>query len=458
MTKFRAALCAAVVSSALALPTVVVAAPSDAAGALNAAAPTARNVSSDASRDASRAVTKDAVPTLVNKKRDPKNYTPPAGAVFNNPKGSRAETFRIVNVVVQAIKNARRGSYIYFTGFLFDSKAASTAMINAQKRGVHVQVVFDGTIRNRQANRLGKALNKDNKKIKKGQKRRFPDGQLRKWGKDRSFVKWCHLSCRDGGDPNHAKWYVFTHTGKAKNVVMVSSSNINKGGAQKGYNDMIILKNRKRLTKDFAFVNDEMAEDSPNDKDGFLQYTRNNVVARFYPKKAKGDPVMDDLNAIRCNKANGGAGRNGKTLVHVAMFRWNNQRGFALAHKLVKLDKQGCIVKVIYGAPGSRVVDILRSSARNGGIELYDSRIFHEPEFEGDERYVTLRTHSKYLLINGAIKGDRSSWSVQTGSANWGRSLHAGDENTITVYNKKTYNKYLANWQHVRRTISTRVR
>lgn len=444
MTKLRAALVALVAATTIAGSTLV-ATPSSGADPGGKGKPTASEQVAEKGEGA------------ANKARN-KGYAPPSGAVFNNPRGSRPEKFRIVNTVIQAIRHARPKSFIYITGFLFDSVSAADALIAARNRGVRVQIVFDGNVHNGPANRLGAALNKDNKKIGKGQKRRWPDGQLRKWGKDRSFVKWCVKSCRDGGDPNHAKWYVFTQTGKAKNVVMVSGSNLNKGGAQKGFNDMIILKERPKLVEKFGLVNDEFAEDSSKDGDGFLEFEEGNAVARFYPKKAAGDPVMEDLKAVRCNKAEGGAGRGGRTAVNVAMFRWNNSRGFALARKLVSMDKAGCIVKIVYGAPGKRVVDILKSSARNGGVELYDSRHFTEPTYPGEPREVYLRTHSKYLLINGAVKGDFSSWSVQTGSANWGQSLHAGDENTLTVYDRKIYQKYLENWRWVVNTASVRVR
>ncbi|HET6561111.1 MAG TPA: phospholipase D-like domain-containing protein [Marmoricola sp.] len=371
-------------------------------------------------------------------------YEPPAGAVFNNPKGNRDAKYRIIQTVNRAVKGAPKGSRILMSMFLMDNKASVDLLLRARRRGVEVRMVIDGNARNGQTRRLAKGLNRDNRKKVRG--KRVVGGP------DGSFVVFCKGSCRDGGKPNHTKFFTFTRTGRAKDVVMVSSSNLNKGSAVKGYNDLYVVKGRKQLRKDFARVHTEMAEDSSRDKDGFLEFDRGNLTARFYPKKSKGDPVMSDFNKIRCRGARGGAGRHGHTRIHISMFRWNSERGIRLAKKVVALDRHGCDVSVIYGAPGSTIVDILKRSARRGGVKLWDSRTF------SPDRRVTLRVHEKYLLISGRYGADRSAWRVHTGSANWGRSLHAGDENTLNVAGKGAWRQYLRNWNYVRRHGAYRVR
>ena len=371
-------------------------------------------------------------------------YQPPGGAVFNNPQGGHRAKFRIVRTINRAIKGARRGSRIQISTYLMDSKESTTLLIKARKRGVAVQAVIDGSAKNRQTLRLAKALNRDNRKKVRRKHRRG--------GPDRSYVVFCRGSCRNGGRPNHTKYFTFTRTGKARNVVMVSSSNLNRGGAVKGYNDLLVMKKQKRLTKDFASVHREMAEDSRNDGDGFIQFNRGHITARFYPTKKKADPVMQDLRQIRCRGTRQGAGRHKRTTIHVSMFRWNSRRGIALARKLVRLDRAGCEVSVIYGAPGRRVRDVLRTSARRGGVRLWDSRWDYN-----HNGTVDMRVHHKYMLISGRYGKDRSAWRVHTGSQNWGRSLHAGDENTINIAGPKTYRQYLRNWRHVVRHAGRRV-
>lgn len=391
-------------------------------------------------------------------------YQPPDGAVFNNPQGDRDAKFRIIQTVNQAIKHTPRGSRIQMSTYLMDSKASVGLLIGARKRGVAVQVVMDGATRNGQSKRLARALNQDNdqrvnpkrakgKRVKgKWVKGKRLKPKYRRGGPDRSYVVFCKGSCRNGGVPNHTKYFTFTRTGKARNVIMVSSSNLNKGGAVKGYNDLFVARSRGALIRDFSRVHRQMAQDSYRN-DGMLTFKRGAFLARFYPKKRAGDPVMRDLGRVHCRGAKGRAGhRGGRTGINISMFRWNSDRGLAIARRLVRLDKRGCDVSVIYGAPGRKVRKALVKSARRGGIRLWDSRW----DFNGDKA-VDLRVHHKYMLINGRYGRDRTSWRVHTGSQNWGRSLHAGDENTLNIASRRAHREYIVNWRNMAKA-SRRVR
>lgn len=432
-------------------------------------------------------------------------YEPPGGAVFNNPKGDRNAKFRINQTVNKAIKGAPRGSRIQISTYLMDSKASTGLLLGARKRGVAVQIVMDGHARNPQSRRLARVLNRDNAKrvvskrakakyakVKRAQakhakrnhgkdrhaKRKHakakhgkdkrakakhrkakhrklsrPRGRRVIGGPDRSYLKFCRKSCRNGGRPNHTKYYTFTRTGSARHVVMVSSANLNGGGAKKGFNDLYVMKRKRKLIRDFARVHAEMREDTDGDGDGFLQFHRGRITANFYPKKRGRDPVMANLGKVRCRGARGGSGHGGRTAINISMFRWNSERGIAIARKLVSLDRQGCDVRIIYGAPGRRVRKTLVKSARRGGIALWDSRV----DFNGDKA-VDLRVHHKYMLINGVYGRDRSAWRVHTGSQNWGRSLRAGDENTLNIVSRRAYRQYIHNWRFLAKKAARRVR
>ena len=432
-------------------------------------------------------------------------YTePPGGAVFNNPQGGRDAQFRIIQTVNKAIKGTRRGSRIQMSTFLMDSKVSTRLLLAARKRGVRVQVVMDGNARNPQSRRLARVLNRDNHKrvlsaralarhhravheqrrhlrrnhgtnkqvrreharTKHGKDRRAerkhlrdkhaklrrPRGRRVVGGPDRSYVKFCAKSCRHYGKPNHTKYFTFTQTGSVRNVVMVSSSNLNKGGALKGFNDLYVLKRKGTLVRDFAKVHAEMREDTSGDGDGFLRFRRGNITASFYPKPEGGDPVMASLRRVRCQGARGRAGHGGRTAINISMFRWNSERGTTIARKLVRLDRAGCDVAIIYGAPGRKVRKVLVKSARRGGVQLWDSRV----DFNLDKA-VDLRVHHKYMLISGRYGRDRTAWRVHTGSQNWGKSLRAGDENTLTVLSRRAYKEYIHNWRFLSRKAARRV-
>ena len=110
------------------------------------------------------------------------------------------------------------------------------------------------------------------------------------------------------------------------------------------------------------------------------------------------------------------------------------------------LDRAGCVVSVIYGAPSSEVSRILRDSAHRGGIALYDSRVDRNGDHHPD-----LRVHTKYMLIGGSYGGDTSSWQVFTGSQNWVKqSLTGGDENTLQISSRADHARYVDNFDFVR--------
>jgi phosphatidylserine/phosphatidylglycerophosphate/cardiolipin synthase-like enzyme len=373
-------------------------------------------------------------------------WEPKDGALFNNPRGDFDARWRVVNHVNKAVAEARPGSRIMFSTFLMDSKTSANALLKAHRRGVKVQVVMDGDDAfTGQAKRLRRAFNADNRKIRRGDRKVNKKGEPRKWGPDQSFVVFCDGSCRAGRANNHSKFYVFTRTGKAKDVVMVSSSNLNKGGAVRGFNDLYIARGRGGLVDKYASIHAEMARDSGRDGDRYREYKYGQLTTRFYPKSRGGDPVLRDLDKVRCKGAKGGAGHRGRTVINVSMFAWNSTRGMAVARRLVQLARARCEVSIIYGAPSKIVAKYLRKAARKGHVELWDSRY----DRDGDG-LVDIRVHHKYLLISGRYGDDRSAWRVHTGSQNWGRgTLTMGDENTVNIASRRVYRQYISNWRMV---------
>lgn len=372
-------------------------------------------------------------------------WEPPGGAQFNNPTAGKAQRWHLVHFVNDAVRHAPKGSRLLFSTFLMDSSESRNVLLAAHKRGVQVQLVMDGDdARTAKARRLARTFNRDNKWGLKGVGK---DGVPLKWGKDKSFVHFCKGTCRGRGEGNlHSKFYLFTRTGSAKNVVMASSSNLNKGGAVKGWNDLYTIKNNAKALAFYAKIHALMAQDNPKGRQSLAELVTGPFTARFYPiGGGQKDPVVSDVNKIKCHGAKGGTGVGGRTKVNIAMFAWNSTRGMGLAKKVVALDRAGCDVRVVYGAPSRLVRDFLMNSARHGGIKLWDSR------FDRDEDgYFDLRTHEKYMLISGVYGSNRSAREVHTGSQNWGRgTLHNGDENTLTIRLPNAYRQYLRNWSVV---------
>ncbi len=193
----------------------------------------------------------------------------------------------------------------------------------------------------------------------------------------------------------HSKFYLFSRTGASENVVMVSSSNLNRGGAVLGWNDMYTLKERPRSWEKYVEIHREMTDDK---RAGVRkeEIVDGPYTSRFFPIRRAGrrnDPTLEDLNKIGCRSA------YGRTKVHVSMFYWKGSRGDYLASKLLSLARNGCQVSIVYGAPSVDIATRLRDAARRHQINLFDSRW----DFNNDG-YNEIRTHAKYVLVKGSLR------------------------------------------------------
>jgi predicted outer membrane repeat protein len=375
-------------------------------------------------------------------------FEPPEGAVFNEPRGTVAARWRIVHTVDDAIRGAQPGSRVLITSYYFDSVSSANALIDAHARGVRVQVVVDGIhATTKQPLRIAEKVNADNIDPATGLPPLDAEGNPLRWGPDNSFVVFCQNSCRNVGGAMHSKFYAFSETGTAKDVVMVSSSNLNTGGAVKGWNDLYVIKGRPDVLADYAAIHAEMAEDTARDGDHYREFVRGEYTSRFFPRPGGGDPTMEDLSNIRCKGATDGSGRNGRTAINISMFTWFQERGIRIARRVAELGRLGCSVAVIYGAPGVDVRNILRDAARRGHIKVWNSRRLDNG---------LVRTHEKYYMVNGVYGADTSSWRVHTGSQNWVSLSNHADENTLNIESRAAYAQYLRNWAQVRNS-STRV-
>lgn len=423
-------------------------------------------------------------------------YQPPKDATFNAPRhfGGHAAQYKIVNTIKKAINKTRKTKndkvpVINIATYLMDYSPAVNDLISACRRGVNVRVVLDEDIKNKNSRKLIKALNSDNVKDKNGDgipdtkpksgpcNRKLKPGAANArsqnpkyfddrfgapsmktadaeksvdqrlptdvtWGKDGSYVKRCDGSCRGGGGNMHSKFFLFSNSGKARDTTMVSSSNLNRGGAELGWNDLFVMNNRPVTYKGYKKIHKQMTYDRKQGKKR-VEVADGQYVSRFFPMKGAGkkaDPTMQDLNTIKCS------GPMGKTQIKVSMFYWKGPRGNYLLDKLVSLKRSGCSVGVIVGAPSIEIADRLRSLTRRGVITTYDSRW----DFNKDG-FKEIRTHAKYVLVKGNAGGRKASYNVWTGSQNWvAGSLNRGDEVTLNVRSKSAWKDYNRHWNKVK--------
>lgn len=404
-------------------------------------------------------------------------YEPPDGGTFNvpDPWGTRAQNYRIVTTVEDAIDHTpswtrtsgRPQPVIALSMFLLDHTDTVDSLIAACRRGVAVRVILDEDVQNWNSHRLARKLNGDNVRDRNGDGRvdtdpatgkcgrhkrhtnpgpgRTPLGDPLTWGRDGSYVKFCDGSCGNAGSGGnvHTKMYLFSHTGTARNVVMVSSSNLNRGGANLGWNDLFVMKDRPVSYNYYLDIHHRMTAEK-RAPTTLQKVVDGPYVSRFFPLRDGGrrnDPTLKDLNGIRCT---GGAW--GRTRIYISMFYWKGPRGRYLADKLLSLAHHGCLISIIYGAPSRQIAETLRNAARSGLIDLWDSRW----DFDLDG-FNEVRTHGKYVLVRGHYRDDLKSNQVWTGSQNWvGGSLTLSDESTVNIHSASLYYQYLADWAAVR--------
>ncbi len=426
---------------------------------------------------------------------------PVGGAVFNRPPpwGEKQEPWRIVRQVEAAMRGvpaAQSGlakPEMLITSYLLDRKPSIDAMIAACRRGVSVRVIIDKGIESKGSKRLISALNGDNwmdrngdgdnvdpgdqpqtgpcgegDPVAKARKSSLQDPIVEgdgeplqklsdeaarasvsaelttdaKWGGDQSYVTKCKGACRGRKGRMHAKFYAFSKSGSADHVVIVSSSNLNVGGALKGWNDSYTMKGVPRTYAMYEEVHDEMGRDRPIAQ-SYRTVREGPYVSRVFPMEngnRSTDPALADLQKVRCSSA------FGRTKVFISMFYWQGVRGNYMADRVLKMARHGCRVSIIMGAPSRDIAKRLRTSARAGHIRLWDSRVWTK------RRVLRVRTHHKYTLVRGTYNGDNSAHLVMTGSANWGHgSLDKSDDNTLNIERTSAYNQYLRNWHEVRR-------
>ena len=143
------------------------------------------------------------------------------------------------------------------------------------------------------------------------------------WGRDGSYVKRCNPSCRTNEGNMHTKMFVFSRTAGASDVVMVSSSNLNRGGATLGWNDMYVIKDRPKSYGEYVRVHRVMTAGTPAPT-SVIEIIDGPYTSRFFPIRNAGrnkDPVLKDLNKVRCRSA------LGRTRINISMFFWKGTRG-----------------------------------------------------------------------------------------------------------------------------------
>ncbi len=365
-------------------------------------------------------------PRVETTERGKKGWRPPEGAHFNNPIGSYAAQRRIENVIQASIRRAKKDSYIRIALFSFDRRPIAEDLIEAHKRGVHVQVLLN----DHQITRAMRMMN-----------RAFGHSLKRK-----SWIRRCDEGCRAHSENLHSKIYLFSKTGVAEKTSVVGSANLTTNALIHQWNDGLVINNDKVYNKLLGTFNEMKL-----DKDVKRPYEIFNINRRYQLQllpyinaRRTSDPIMKILNKVRCKGATDGAGIAGRTMIRVDMHRWAGYRGKYIADKIVNLWAAGCNVKLMHGSASEEVRNAITRNTHRGRVPIR-SNGFDESGDGVIDRY----THHKYLVISGHYGKHTSERRIYTGSSNWATSGTRGDEIILRARGPKLVKQYVNNFEFI---------
>ncbi|WP_232679417.1 phospholipase D-like domain-containing protein [Nocardioides sp. R-C-SC26] len=328
-------------------------------------------------------------------------WTPPGGVLFSDPYS--ADSRNILRRVIKTIRNTGKGQYIRIAVWNFDDGPTREALINADKRGVHVQVIVAGSVENANYTALAKQLN------------------LRR--NDESFARKCKGACRSRSKIMHSKVFLFSRVRSTKHISMFGSSNLTAPAGNRQWNDMVTTFDTP-LYNYFVGMFNEYAADKPAKK-VFQRVDLGKYRAYLFPTNGR-NPVLEELKLVRCTGAKGMPRQ--RTRIRIAIAGWFDEFGADIARRVRTLWEQGCDIKIITTLAGRSVNRILKAPRGRGPVPI--RRLEVDANFDGvAERYL----HMKNVAIAGNFDGDRRGKVIITGSPNWSARAARSDEMLVRM-------------------------
>ncbi len=356
------------------------------------------------------------------------SFSPITGATFNNPTGTPDEQYAIVNQLQNSIDAAPKGSVIRMAFFSLSIQSFSDKLIAAHDRGVSVQLIMDNHDIRPQWTALQAAL---------GTNIKSP-----------SFAVTCTNGCLSGreGALMHAKFYLFSTAGTAKQVSVVSSANPTYSQATLGFNNAYTVVGDAALYGSYRTYFLDMAAGSQGAlQPDYYRLTQSGAYTSYlFPRPgndAKSDTIYSILSNVACSKAAAGYGANGHTVIHIAMLEWTRSR-VDLAQKLWSLDDAGCEVEIITNTQNVEP-EIMAALTKKGS--------HHGGPIVRNAAQGVYYVHDKYLLINGKYAGDSSAKIVFTGSHNFtSQGLRYNNDVLLKIRSNAAFNAYDDNFSMLR--------
>ena len=406
--------------------------------------------SSSASTTASAGLVSSSAPAAAPEARKPgkpnKKWKVPVGPKFNNPMVEK-HRYVIERHLLRAIRNTPRKEKIVISAYSLDRQVVADALIRAHKRGVRVQVLLNDHLVPGAQVRMARELGRNTKKS--------------------SFIRRCVSGCRaDENEYNnlHSKFYLFSRTGRNRNVVMLGSHNMTLNAVRWQWNDLWTTVGKAQLFDQFEALFNDMrpdwdtrratyafCDDGLNCPAGDQQKYYNVVFPRH--TTMQNDIVLDILNNVQCVYVDA-AGAQRRTLLRLSMHTMRGNRGNYIADKLRGLYAAGCNLRVNYGLMGFHTKQHIgaptargRVPLRSTGFNLRDDVPTGDPEIDDMPEAIERYTHHKYFVLKGSYKGVVDSNIVWTGSTNWSSLGTPQDEIMFSMHGRQMVRDYLKNFE-----------
>ena len=406
-------------------------------GASAASAPTSSPAASAPATSAAPAARKPGKPN--------KKWKVPTGAKFNNPM-IPSKRFVIERHVLRAIRNTPKGEKITISAYSLDRQVYADELIRARKRGVKVRVLLNDHLVPGAQVRIQRVLGHNTTK--------------------KNFLKRCTSGCRaDENEYNnlHSKFYLFSRTGKNRNVVMLGSYNMTLNAVRWQWNDLWTTVGKATLYDQYIDLFNDMRPDWDKRRATYAfceaglncpagdQQKYYNIVFPRYTTPSN-DAVLDILNNIQCVYTDA-AGAQRRTQLALSMHSMRGRRGNYIADKLRDLYAQGCNLRVNYGLMGFHTKQHIgaptargRVPLRSTGFNLKEDVPTGDSEIDNMPEYIERYTHHKYFVLRGSYKGNVDSHMVWTGSTNWSSLGTPQDEILFSMHGRGNVRDYMENF------------
>jgi hypothetical protein len=240
------------------------------------------------------------------------------------------------------------------------------------------------------------------------------------------------------------------HYNVINSTVAMGSSNMTYNATNIQYNDLYTVVGRSDLYRTYAYMFNLMKRDS-GVAHQIAQFTDGSYQSTFWPQDPDGpDPEMDALRSIQCTGVTGGTGYLGRTVVHINMHAWFNDRGLRFAREVRSLYDQGCYVHVLYGFMSYGVFQILRNGT---GPRMTVRRTL----FSHDGHTAYVYSHFKNILASGHVGSDTSARVVWTGSNNFTDGGTHYDEVMMRIPFSSAYFDYRTQFRYISDRLSSAV-